>query len=95
VHTFKDGYEWDEQKAEANLAKHGVDFAHVFAALEDERAVTLHDERSDEERYVVLGMDAFGRLLVVVHTWRDDVVRVISARKATKTEARLYAAANP
>ncbi|MFL5385697.1 MAG: BrnT family toxin [Longimicrobiaceae bacterium] len=94
MHTFKDGYEWDEQKAEANLAKHGVDFAHAFAALEDERALTRLDEASDEERYVTFGMDSLGRLVAVVYTWRSDVIRIISARKATRTEARFYAAAN-
>jgi uncharacterized protein len=95
VHTFEGGYEWDDSKAEANLAKHGIDFAHAFAALEDERAVTLHDEHPDEERYAALGMDTFGRLLVVVYTWRGDTIRIISVRKATNAEARLYAAANP
>jgi uncharacterized DUF497 family protein len=56
---------------------------------------TLHDDHPDEERYVVLGMDAIGRLVVVAYTWREDIVRVISARKATNPEARLYAAGTP
>jgi uncharacterized DUF497 family protein len=94
VHTFGDDYEWDQKKADVNVAKHGIDFPHAVEALLDEGALTVADEGSGEERYVSFGMDALGRLIAVVYTWRGDVIRIISARKATRTEARFYAEAN-
>jgi uncharacterized protein len=94
VHTFDQEYEWDEQKAASNLAKHGVDFSDAAVAVEDEGILTVRDEQSEEERYVSFGLDGHGRLLAVVYTWRGDVIRIIFARKATPTEARFYAAAN-
>jgi uncharacterized protein len=88
--------EWDPAKAAENLAKHGVDFADVVDALWDERAVTLLDDYPDEERYVTFGIDSLGRLVAVVYTWRGRrKIRLISARKATRTEARRYAAGEP
>ena len=84
-------FEWDARKAVANLRKHGVDFADAGTALYDEQAITMPDEGSDEEdRFVTLGMDALGRVLVVVYTWREDRPRLISARKATPRERRQY-----
>ncbi len=78
------GFEWDESKADANLHKHGIDFADAVTALEDEMALTMRDESSDEEeRWITLGIDALGRLAVVVYTWREDNIRLISARAAT------------
>jgi uncharacterized protein len=88
-------YEWDPAKAEANQQKHGVRFADAVAVFSDERALTLDDPHPDEERYVTLGMDAFARLLVVVYTWRGDVIRLISARKATRQERTHYAQGEP
>lgn len=82
--------EWDPEKASANFNKHRVDFADAATVLYDDNALTMRDERSDEERFVTIGMDALGRLLVVVFTWRGDRVRIISARKATPREARRY-----
>lgn len=83
--------EWDSRKAVANLHKHGVDFADAGTVLHDEQAVTISDEGSNEEdRFVTLGMDALGRVLVVVYTWREDRPRLISARKATRRERRQY-----
>lgn len=86
-----DNVEWDAAKAETNLAKHGIDFADAAPVLFDDRAVTRPDDHPFEERYVTIGIDALGRCLVVVYTWRGDRIRMISARKATRTEARLYA----
>jgi uncharacterized DUF497 family protein len=84
-------YEWDADKAEANLRKHYVRFADAAIALEDERALTIRDIYSeDEERWVTMGMDAFGRTLVVVYTWRGRNIRLISARLATPRERRQY-----
>ena len=82
--------EWDPYKAAANLRKHQVDFADAATALDDEAALTVPDDDPDEERSVTLGMDALGRLLVVVYTWRGDEVRLISARKANSSERRQY-----
>ena len=84
-------FEWDAQKARTNARKHGVEFADAVAALEDETAITVpDDETAEEERFVTIGRDAFGRLLVVVYTWRSENIRVISARKATKRERESY-----
>ncbi len=83
-------FEWDESKAKKNKSKHGISFADTFAVFEDPNAVTLEDFRQDEQRYVTIGMDAFGRILVVVYTWREDNIRIISARKAVRYEVRQY-----
>ena len=82
------GFEWDERKARANIQKHrGVDFADAVAVFEDGTAVTIPDEDStEEERWVTIGTDGFGRLLVVVYTWRGTNIRLISARRATRRE---------
>ncbi len=81
---------WDPEKAAANLRKHGVDFADAATALADEVALTIPDDAESEERFVTLGMDALGRVLVVVYTWRGEDVRLISARRATARERRRY-----
>ena len=81
---------WDPEKAAENLRKHGVDFADAETALRDEMAMTVPDDHPDEERFVTLGMDALGRLLVVVYEWREEDVRLISARKANRSERRQY-----
>ena len=84
-------YEWDPAKAEANLRKHGVDFAEAVVALEDELALTLADPESEgEDRYVSLGMDALSRLLVTVFTLRGERIRIISSRRATPGERHRY-----
>ncbi len=83
--------EFDPAKAKANLAKHKVSFAHAEQALRDPMAVTIEDpDAHGERRFVTLGMDALGRVLVVIHTPRGDRVRLISARKASKGEAGDY-----
>ncbi|WP_292829966.1 BrnT family toxin [Nostoc sp. JL33] len=74
-------YQWDTDKAAANLRKHGVDFADAVTVFSDDLAITITDERFDEERFITIGIDAFGRVLVVVYTWRNDQIRLISARK--------------
>lgn len=83
--------EFDPDKALSNLRKHRVSFAHAEQSLCDVRAVTIADpDAEDEQRFVPLGMDALGRILVVVHTLRGDRVRIISARKASPGEGRNY-----
>jgi uncharacterized DUF497 family protein len=84
-------YEWDPAKAQANFAKHGVRFADAVTVLEDDLALTMCDPFSEEEeRWITLGRDAVGRLLVVVYTWRGETVRLISARPATPRETTQY-----
>lgn len=82
--------QWDPDKAEANQRKHGVDFADAALVLTDELALTMPDSSPDEERFVTIGSDALGRVLVVTYSWRGDDVRLISARKATRAERRQY-----
>jgi uncharacterized DUF497 family protein len=82
--------EWDTAKARANFRKHGVRFADAVTALEDAIAITVRDVGADEERWISIGTDSLGRILVVVYTWRDTRVRLISARPATRREARQY-----
>ena len=83
--------EWDAAKAVANLRKHGIDFADAALVLEDDLAVTVRDLRAQaEERFVTIGAEPGGRLLVVVFTWRGERIRLISARQATARERRQY-----
>jgi len=82
-------FEFDPAKAASNWAKHGVSFAHAEAALRDDCAVTVEDpDALGEQRFLTLGMDALGRVLVVCHTQRDERTRLISARKASKNEVK-------
>jgi uncharacterized DUF497 family protein len=84
-------YEWDPAKAAANLRKHKVDFSDAVLALEDPLARTVHDpDASGEERYVSLGSDPTGRLLVTVFTRRKKRIRIISSRRASPAERRHY-----
>ncbi|MCB1032589.1 MAG: BrnT family toxin [Acidobacteria bacterium] len=84
-------YEWDPEKARKNYRKHGVSFADAIAVLEDELAVTTEDPfPRSEDRFVSVGRDPFGEVLVVVFAWRGDRIRVISAREATPRERRQY-----
>ena len=83
--------EFDPVKARTNLRKHGVSFAHAEQALLDPMAFTIEDPDSrGEQRFVTLGMDSLGRVLVIVHTQRDERTRLISARKASRGEADQY-----
>jgi uncharacterized protein len=87
------GFEWDAAKAAENLRKHNIDFADAAVAVEDPFALTMRDELAEEEdRWIALGVDALGRLIVVVYTWRGDTLRLISARLATPSERRQYEA---
>ena len=82
--------QWDPEKAAENLRKHGVDFSDAETALRDEGAMSMPEGDPDGDRFVAVGTDALGRVLVVVYEWRDDDVRLISARKATRSERRQY-----
>jgi uncharacterized protein len=88
-------FEWDPRKSRANKAKHGVSFAEARTAFLDEHARVIPDpQHSDEEdRFVLLGLSVQLRVLVVCHCYRetDQVIRIISARRADPTERRQYA----
>ena len=87
-------FEWDPPKAAANLKKHQVSFEEAKSVFYDEFAVQFFDEdhSSDEERFLMLGMSSGVKLLVVCHCEREhgEVIRIISARKATKRESAFY-----
>jgi uncharacterized DUF497 family protein len=85
------GFQWDPAKARANLRKHGVDIADAIGAFEDPLALTLDDPHPDEDRFLTLGLDLLGRVIVANWTWRDEDIRLISARKATPKQRRQYA----
>lgn len=85
-------FEWNPTKAAGNLAKHGVAFEEAKTVFDDPMFITfVDDEHSvDEERYITVGISGRGRLLVVAHTDREEGIRIISARKATKKEVSYY-----
>ena len=87
-------FEWDPAKAAANLKKHRVSFEEAQSVFFDELAIQFYDESHspDEERFLMLGMSSGANLLLVCHCERagGDIIRIISARKATKREAFFY-----
>jgi uncharacterized protein len=84
-------YHWDPAKATANVKKHGMEFADAVGVFEDPGALTMEDPDSEgEQRFLSLGLDFLGRLIVVAYTYRGDDIRVISARKATRKEISVY-----
>ena len=89
-------FEWDKQKALSNETKHGVSFNEAKTVFFDENAKVIHDpEHSDsEERFIILGFSSSARALVVCHCYKevDGIIRIISARKASKRESKQYGA---
>lgn len=85
-------FEWDAAKAAANLKKHRVSFQEAATVLEDPLSTTFPDEAhsTGERRFVTIGASARRRLLVVAHTERNDTIRIISARPATRRERGFY-----
>jgi len=87
-------FEWDEQKENANVQKHGVSFEEARSAFSDEHALVFFDpdHSGDEDRFILLGLSAKLRTLVVCHCFREEetVIRMISARKADTEEEREY-----
>ena len=85
-------FEWDRQKAASNLRKHGISFIEATEVFFDPHALVEFDEKhSDEEdRFATIGMSEKLRVLLVVHTERGDVTRIISARQAAPTEQKRY-----
>lgn len=83
--------EWDPHKANINLKKHGVRFSDAEAVLFDPNALSFEDFAAQgEQRFIVIGMDHLWRLLVVIYTERDNRIRLISARPATRSERLKY-----
>jgi uncharacterized DUF497 family protein len=85
-------FEWDPRKAASNLAKHGVSFDEAASVFVDPLAASGADpdHSIDESRYITFGTSNLGRLLVVSHTHRSGTVRIISARRATRAERKIY-----
>ena len=88
-------FTWDTIKAKNNQRKHGVSFEEATTVFYDDFALEFYDEshsQLDEDRYLMLGISAKTRLLLVCHCFREDesTIRIISARKATKNEAKYY-----
>lgn len=94
-------FEWDSEKARQNLRKHRVSFQRAATVLRDPHAVSIFDEEhsQEEDRWITMGIDDSGSILVMIHTFRriDELsheIRIISARKATKRERQQYEARN-
>ena len=89
-------FEWDRRKARSNEKKHGISFDEASSAFYDDNGLIIDDpgHSHDDDRFILLGLSASVRLVVVVHCFRDedDVIRIISARKATPAESRQYQA---
>jgi uncharacterized DUF497 family protein len=92
MNTLK--FEWDEGKDASNQKKHGVSFDEARTVFFDERAKLIDDPEhsDDEDRFILMGMSSSLRVLVVCHCYRNagNVIRIISARKATTTESKFY-----
>ncbi|WP_353135986.1 BrnT family toxin [Limnohabitans sp.] len=92
MNTLK--FEWDESKAGANLKKHGVSFDEARTVFFDERAKLIGDPEhsEDEDRFILLGLSSSLRVMVVCHCHRSsgNIIRLISARKATASESKFY-----
>jgi len=85
-------FEWDKNKASVNKRKHGVTFEEASTVFADPLAITIYDlvHSDEEDRYIILGQSQRQRLLVVAFTDRDDRIRIICARVATRGERRDY-----
>jgi uncharacterized DUF497 family protein len=85
-------FEWDSRKARSNLAKHGVGFEEASTIFGDPLSLTIPDPEHSlaEKRHITMGRAFNGKLLVVVHTDRDDNIRIISARRANRRERKFY-----
>ena len=85
-------FEWNFSKAETNIKKHGVPFEEAVTVFDDPMFITFIDQEHsyDEDRYITIGLSNSARLLMIAHTDRSGLIRVISARKATKKEQLFY-----
>jgi uncharacterized DUF497 family protein len=87
-------FDWNPDKNKSNIKKHGVNFEEAETVFQDEMALELFDDEhsQDEDRYIIIGISSKTRELMVCHCYRNngDIVRIISARRATKNEIALY-----
>ena len=85
-------FEWDPDKAEYNLRKHGVSFQEAATVFGDDASITIYDpdHSDDEDRFITIGWSYQRRLLMVSHTDRGENIRIISSRKLTKSERKAY-----
>ena len=85
-------FQWDENKAESNLTKHGVSFEVAATVFGDPFSLTIPDpaHSESEDRFIILGTSHNGKLMVVVHTERGESIRIISARRASRKERKTY-----
>lgn len=87
-------FEWDNNKALINIEKHGITFEEASTVFADEEAILFDDPEhsEDEERFLLIGLSNQARTLLVCHCYRenDSIIRIISARKATKNETKVY-----
>ena len=92
MNTLK--FDWDKNKTTKNLAKHKVSFEEAQSVFDDDfaRLIPDPDHSEDEERFILLGLSCSLKVLVVVHCYKDEenIIRLISARKATKPESKMY-----
>ena len=91
---YNDFFEWDDTKNDKNILKHGVNFQEASTVFKDTQAVVLEDitHSQYEERFIIIGESEKQRLLIVCHCYRgdDDIIRIISARKADKAAEKIY-----
>jgi uncharacterized DUF497 family protein len=89
---MKLSFEWDEEKAKANLKKHGVGLDEATTVFTDPFSITIHDPEhsADEQRYIDIGSSDKSRVQLVVYTERGSTIRIVSCRKATPSERKLY-----
>ena len=85
-------FEWDENKSELNLKKHGVDFEEAKTIFNDPHAITIDDPDHSvaEERYLDTGISSTGRMLIVWYTERNENIRIIGCRRAIRSERKIY-----
>ena len=86
-------FEWDDEKEKINIEKHGIDFSTAAKVFADENRIEFFDaaHSAEEDRYITIGMiGGIAYIVMVVYTDRDEAIRLISARKATKQERKVY-----
>ena len=85
-------FEWDQQKAQSNLVKHGISFKEAQTVFDDPLYVDFYDpdHSQNENRYIIIGASSMGHILLVSYTERGNITRIISARKVTKQEFKTY-----
>ena len=91
MHTIKVEITWDSVKAKSNRLKHRIYFSEIESVFYDPYAISFEDvDSKGEARYIVIGSDSLERLIVATYAYRDATIRLISARKASKAERKVY-----